>query len=346
MHIELPTQKIQLLKNRVKLFTVDKDGKDTGKVHETTNMWVQDGYRYFWHGQGASIGGLSLGGDPINSASSDNATAVYISSSAEDITITTTELGAENRTSTTTRVPERAGVLYPNIKEVTRNGNLYFEIVHLFSFAFGVLDLEVNQVGMRIHVGGSGGIHCATRLLAPFTVTPDEQLLVCYSVFIPRESVNGNEIGTGIPTIHTTNVNINGNPATPTELTFRRGSGLLTGNANNNRRFYAMGDFHNQGGYFRNRTYINNASTEYLYLSTTDLTYSNNYRNQSINASIKIPPSPLGEISISQIDLGNRNNLLHTKSMQINFNPPLAKGEDDRIELTFTYTSEFDEVDF
>lgn len=342
-------EKIDIIKNEFTLFTVDKNGKNTGKSFTGRNMWVENGYRYFWGAIFNSTYGFTES-YALPSATSGNTPTpsgrCAISSSSSPITIASTDVDVSELVTTNTQLSVRNNVYYPQVSEVTRNGTVYLQFKHLFSYSFGILNQNVRQIGIRFF-STPGNIHCATTLPDNFPVTNEEQLLVEYSFFIRKSYLSIEAEGTlttVAPIFNTQNINLNGNPATPLTITFRRHSCNLTNTSPTNNRVLRFAFVPRYSG-FDSRIFFNTQATLYNYCTITDLAPTNNYRNLSYQVSIDIPASPVNDLIITDIYMSNNYNS-PIRSGHLNFNPALVKTADDRIAISYIHEVEFNEIVF
>lgn len=334
--IEL-SRKIKIPKNRIRMFTVDKDGKETGKSREFTNLWTSYGYENFWL---STVGIDSALFSVSNGANAGGAIVptLFISSGNTNITVSSTSLTGTTR-STNTSVSNYNGVSYDRFDEVSINGHDYYKITMLKSFPHGNVNFSVGQVGIY---RSTQGLLCGTRLndesgnFNPFPVTADEQLNVMYSIFIPVDltyiyQTDGN-IWQTVPVL------INGETAV--NFNFRRNLiAVNTQSGGNGILFYNFLNtwVNNIRCYFNNTNVSSDVSNS--------LIRSNSNKTAEITYSFTITPGQFTtETNISRFHIqhatSNQNALLCTIA------PPIVKGPDDRVNISFKYTIEIDEEDF
>lgn len=336
------SRKIMLPKNRIRLFTTDKSGKETGKVRETTNLWTSYGYKNFWYApdvnpypyiafSNGSLGGVYSG------------LGVKVSNGTTEITLESTNLSGTTIFSNT-RVISHEGITYHRFDEVTISGKDYYKLTFLFSYPHGNLNMSVGQVGMSLHAGAS--LVCGTRLNDengdpnPIIVTEDEQLNVMYSIFIPKDMVmyDVNEIQYWQETNYLINgetetmVRFNRRPirvfiSSPTDYTFYFVFTPVSNQAHTLRAYNQGAVLGNTGTYPRNYTFSN----------------SNKKIETTIDA-VFTPTSISGNAEIDRMVIIRNNG--DVGWFDIHFDPPITKGPDDRLNISFKYTVEIDEEDF
>lgn len=329
-------RKIKIPKNRIRMFTVDKDGKETGKSREFTNLWTSYGYENFWLPNVPNTVFSFTEGQNINFY-------LAVANGSSEITLSSIGLQGTVRRSIN-RVPVYNDLIYDRLDEVNINGKDYYKITLLKSFPHGNVNFDVGQVGI-FSGNNNTTLMCGTRLkdemgnFDPFPVTNDEQLNVMYSIYIPFDLTypyqTDGDIWATVPVL------INGD--TPVDFNFRRSlyAYRSTGTTVKTHYFYmALNSWSSQDG---TRCYYNNTLT--YSNGGYGITRSNSGKKAEITYSYTMTPGQLPGVNI------NRFTMTHgvppgTNGFLCTIDPPIVKGPDDRLSFSFKYTIEIDEEDF
>lgn len=332
---------INVPKNSFRIFTVDKDGNETGNSAEYTNTWTYVGLRGFWISTSGSISGAYAPNNGTSGAS--GIFNIYISDSTSPINKEFTSFDRDEYwvSGSSTRVSVRDGVNYDAREYVNINGVEYLRLRHLRSWAFGSINRTIRSVAIRPGNINTGSSMYAGRLLSePFTVTDEEQVLVRYDVLIPAEYVT-----------HTSprnmrfghsNFILDGNTH---EVSIGKTPFYWNGNPNNNNTYnlyYASGFMNHNNWTVNSVTSTNNTPNQVNgeYLS------GDNWR--SWEWEFMIPPYPLGGISISNIvqrDNATTGSGPWAWNGGIFFDPPITKIEDERVIIKLKIRQEVNEYE-
>lgn len=335
------SQTLNVPKNSFRIFTVDKDGNETGKSIEDTNTWTYFGLRSFW---------LSTSANPSGQYAPDNGTTgatgiinIYISDSTEPITKNFTTFDRDEYwvSGSSTRVSVRNGVNYDARELVNINGMNYWRLRHLRSWAFGSLDRTVCSVAIRDgNVNTANSMWAGKLLNTPFVITDEEQLMVRYDILIPAEYVSHTSLSS--MRYGDTNYTLNGvqhlvnvgktpfvwssDPSSNSTITFRYAT-------------FAM----NHGNWGVN----NDGSSNYrCVLENEEYLFGDNWR--SAEWQLMIPPYPLGKIDISYITQKDSTSSQATPwnwNTRLYFEPPITKEEDERLIIKFKLRQEVTEYE-
>lgn len=338
------SRKIQIPKNRIRLFTTDKNGKETGKSRETTNLWTSYGYRNFWYYENSTTtsGHLRIANSGV--VSGDYDLRVRISAADDEITLGHTNLNGSTNTSGT-RISSYNGNTYHRVDEVTVGSSEYLKITFMFSYSHGSINYPVGQIGL---VNGTGNtLFCGTRLndengdFSPFTVTDDEQLNVMYSIFIPKEIVftDLNEVNYWQVTPYL----LNG--VTPITVSFNRQPVRYWEQSNTKYFAFLFNTPHHPNNPPNMLAFYQGSQLGSSFTYARNFTYSNNNKRVEHTASAVFSPSSIpGNVLIDRILPVNSS--VDRYFFDLHFDPPIAKGPNDRLSISFKYTVEIDEVDF
>lgn len=336
-------QEITMPKNQFRLFTVDKDGKETGKEYKGKNLWVANGYLN-WLMMGQAYRGPFCFTATVGISHGSLGAGCFISSSDDPITIDTLALTNSQRVYTNTQLLARAGVGYPRADFVTVSGNEYLKITHLFAFTYGALNQNVRQIGVNFN--NSGNIHCGTTLPADFPITNEEQLLVTYSYYFPRNIVaifNSESLQIFNQVLPITIMN-DGTPIAAT-ATFRKPYVAVSTDSNYYYLNIMLSPYSWRSGYGGPRAFYNGINTLYSHTTYDMVEYSNNNRTCKMRVTINIPATSPANIDISKIELGDTGGGPWNHTI-IDFSVPISKTENDRVQIQFFMEITINEVDF
>lgn len=335
-------QEITMPKNQFRLFTVDKDGKETGKEYKGKNLWVANGYLNWLMGDTAFRGEFST---TRTTGNYWGGPTCFISSSDDPITIDTLALANVQRVSTSTQLTTRAGVGYPRADFITVSGNEYLKLTHLFAFTYGALNQNVRQIGVNFSQNNNT-IYCGTTLPADFPITNEEQLLVTYSYYFPRSvvAISNSENVKLFNQVLPITIMQDETPVSAT-ATFKKPYVILNDQSTYYNLYIMFSPVSYVSGYGDGRTFYNGASTMYWHTVYDMVERSNNNRTYKVRATISTPPTNPANIDISKIELGyiGGNTFNHT---EIDFSVPISKTEDDRVQIQFFMEVTINEVDF
>lgn len=327
---------IRVPKNNFRIFTVDKDGNETGKSVDSTNTWTYSGLREFWLRRvdtgGSANYATDLGG------SDTGFVHIIISESGEEINKEFTTFDSQYRTwGSSTRVNVRDGVNYDAASIVNVNGNEYLQLRHLRRWEFGELEASIQSVAIATSANISSTILAGKTLEIPFEVTEEEQLLVRYDILIPMEYVSTSPASSTRNVFGELDIVVNGSEHT---AKFAKNYFYHTGNIETSSRITISG--HTGVASNNGRWMVNN--TDHINQPYT-LTGGDGWMEYSVD--IQVNPYPMGGVNINSLgqmwtnSTGSSANYL----LQVFFEPPIPKGEDERVFISFTVRQEVEEYE-
>jgi hypothetical protein len=329
---------IKLPKNRIELQTYDSKGNLKNST-TTCNTWVQTGYLDYFHVNGF------IGPIPANGTQA----RIRIGTGTSNILITSSDVGG---TAINSPNGYTSSITSEEINSVT-----YYVATYTRSFVHGEVNMAVTQVGLF----NGNTMLCGTRLndeagdILPFDVTSDERLVINYKVYIPSSLVA--EASGWAFSENTSNGEVWGtasfllNNITPINVTFKRRPFTIYPASNN--RIVLNSAFRFTSNAIGSQTlgqdfyYNSTASPADKYLGIRNVTSTLSNFGKTITSVVNLVVNPLdlsGTQTIENLWVATGSSL--TTSPIITFDPPLVKGPNDRLTLSFTYTRTIEEVDF
>lgn len=322
-------------KNNFKIFTVDKDGNETGKSIEQTNTWTYYGYRNFWLNTSYYQTGTYYGAD--GGTSETGVVHIIISESDEEIDKEFEKFDPSvNTWASSSRVSTRDGVNYDAFSVVNIKGREYLQLRHMRMWEFGELETEINSVAIATTASATASILAGKTLDEPFEITTEEQLLVRYDILIPIEYVATSDASASNNVFDTKTIDVNGTEHT---VTFAKNYFHIGSLTSTSRQYFKRGSSiaMNHGGWSVNNTF----HRDQPYQSDSG----DNWREYSV--SIQVDPYPMGQVNISSLLQGQSSTSggSRNQNLCVYFDPPLQKAEDDRVFINFSVRQEVEEFE-